>query len=327
MQDLIIIGGGPCGLAVAIEAAQAGLDYVVLEKGAITESIRRYPRNMTFYSTSDNIGIGGIPFPTVGPKASRSEALEYYRKVSEYFGLEKRLYTEVAAVRREQGHFEVETAEGQVMTCRKVVLATGYFDCPRMLNIPGEELPHVTHYYDEAHPYAHSKVLVIGGGNSAVDAALDLFRHGAEVALVHRRPEMKPSLKYWLYPDLMNRVKEGNIRLLLNSEVAEIQPGKVLLRDKQAEMEDWLDADFVLALIGYLPNETLLREAGVQLDPENLTPVYNPETFESNVPGLFLAGTITAGTRTEKVFIENGRLHAKPLIEKLKLDLRSVTSP
>ena len=320
VYDVLIIGGGPCGLAVAIEAGQAGFSALVLEKGAIAESIRRYPLHMTFFSTSDNISLAGIPFPTIGPKANRSEALEYYRKVVNYFGLEILLYTEVTQFQKEKDIFRVHSKKGEQFAGRNLVLATGYFDRPRQLDIPGFDLPHVESYYKEAHPYARSKVVIIGGGNSASEAALDLYRHGAEVTLVVREPKLKPSVKYWLLPDLLNRIKEGNIKLILNTEVKEIREGSITIESTvegaEPQMKE-LPADFVLSLIGYEPDVRMYKMGNIPYHPQTLVPSFDPETFETPTPGLFLAGTVTAGVRTERVFIENGRLHGGRIVKHL----------
>jgi thioredoxin reductase (NADPH) len=325
MYDVIIIGGGPCGLAAGIEASKAGLSHLILEKGSLTESIRRYPKMMRFFSTAENIEIGGIPFPIAGVKANRTEALQYYRKVTGYFNLNFKLFTEVKHVTRyeppsEEGKkvpdlFTVFTTDDRSYQAHKIILATGYFDKPRWLKIPGEDLPHVTHYYDEPFKYSFTNVVIIGASNSAVEAALELYRADAHVTVVHRADDFRKTVKYWLVPDVKNRVKEGKIHTKFSTCVTHIEPGKVVTTNLQTGEESELPADFVLILTGYIPDADLLRECGVALNPETQVPTYDKETFETNVPGLYVCGTVMAGIYTEKVFIENGRDHAKSIID------------
>lgn len=312
--DLIIIGGGPCGLAVAIAAKKAGLSAMVLEKGAIAESIRKYPLHMTFFSTSDNIAIGNLPFPTIGPKASRSEALAYYRKAVAHFDVPISTHTPVYGIQHNKV-FEVSCDLPGTPKAHHVVIATGYFDKPRQLSIPGFSLPHVSSYYSEAHPYAYQKVVILGGGNSASEAALDLYRNGAEVTMVVREPHLKPTVKYWLKPDLENRIKEGKIKLIVDSQAVEIDEERVFIQHNKTGKRSAVEARFVLSLIGYDPEVTLLDQLGVPYDPETLIPEFNPETFETPVPGCYVAGTTVAGIRTERVFIENGRLHGAQIVK------------
>ncbi|NJL12860.1 MAG: YpdA family putative bacillithiol disulfide reductase [Microscillaceae bacterium] len=314
VYDLIIVGAGPCGLACGIEAHQNQLRYLILEKGALAESIRRYPIYMTFFSTTDNIEIGGLPLSASDIKATRVEALQYYRKVSDYFGLSLCLYTSVVRIEKSPECFWVHTHRGQEFAARHLVLATGYFDCPRRLEIPGEDLAHVKAYYDEPFPYVRQEVVIVGGGNSAVGAALDLVRHGARVTMIVRGKDFKPTAKYWLLPDLRNRVKEGKIKAYFNSELTEISPGQVQVRQSNGRVFS-LPADFVLTLVGYTPNVSLLEEAGVYVHPSDLKPYYHPDTMESNVEGLYLAGTVVCGIHTEKVFIENGRYDGSKIIK------------
>lgn len=315
VYDVLIIGAGPCGLAVGIEAAKAGLSHLILEKGSITESIRRYPKRMRFFSTAENIEIGGIPFPISEVKANRSEALQYYRKVAGYYHLNFKLFTEVTQVLKEKETFEVQTAKGQTYYAHKVVIATGYFDFPRHLGIPGENLPHVSPYYDEPFLYSFSKVVIIGAANSAVEAALELYRHDVDVTIVHRGEDFRPTVKYWLVPDVKNRVREGKIKTRFNSLTTAIEPGRVQIENVETGESEWIDADFVLMLIGYVPDAALLQRCGIELTQPSMIPVYDPETFETNVPGLYLCGTVVAGIHTEKVFIENGREHAAAIID------------
>lgn len=315
LYDVLIIGGGPCGLAAGIEARQAGLSHLILEKGSITESIRRYPKMMRFFSTAENIEIGGIPFPITGVKANRNEALQYYRKVAGYYKLNIKLFTTVDRVEKEGETFVVHTTAGVSYRARRVILATGYFDKPRWLGIPGEDLPHVTHYYDEPFPYSFTNVVIIGASNSAVEAALELYRTDAHVTIVHRADDFRKTVKYWLIPDVKNRVKEGKIHTQFSSCVTKIEKGKVHVTHLPTGEESELPADFVLILTGYIPDGELLRRCGVELNEETEVPVYDRETFETNVPGLYVCGTVMAGIFTEKVFIENGRDHAKAIMD------------
>jgi len=315
VYDVLIIGAGPCGLAVGIEAAKAGLSHLILEKGSITESIRRYPKRMRFFSTAENIEIGGIPFPISEVKANRSEALQYYRKVAGYYHLNFRLFTEVTQVIKQGDLFEVQTVKDETYHARKVIIATGYFDFPRHLGIPGENLPHVTPYYDEPFLYSFSKVVIVGAANSAVEAALELYRHDVDVTIVHRGEDFRPTVKYWLVPDVKNRVREGKIKTRFNSLTTAIESKRVQIENVETRETEWIDADFVLMLIGYVPDGALLQRCGIELTQPSMVPVYDPETFETNVSGLYLCGTVVAGIHTEKVFIENGREHAAAIID------------
>ena len=312
--ELIVVGGGPNGLASAIEAQKNGLKVLVLEKGTIAESIRRYPNQMTFFSTADNIAIGNIPFTIEKPKATREEALNYYRKVVEFYDLPLRLFCEVKSVTRGNGQFLIRTNGPDTYLADYVILSTGYFDFPRKLNIPGENLPHVKHYYDEPYLYAHQKVAIIGAGNSAVEAALDLYRHGVKVTLIVRGESIKKTAKYWLLPDLENRIKEGNIKVYYQHRAIRIELKRVIMENIDKAIKSNLNTDFVLVLTGYLPDEQLMKDCGIKVDPETKEPFYNPDTFETNIPNLYVAGTLTAGIHTEKVFIENGRLHGRNIV-------------
>jgi thioredoxin reductase (NADPH) len=315
IHDILIIGGGPCGLACAIDALAGGLSCMVLEKGAIAESIRKYPRQMHFFSTPENISIGCLPFPTVGAKSSRNEALKYYRLAADHYAVPMRLYTEATSAARKGNVFEVETNRGETFRAHNLVLATGYFDFPRPLDIPGIDLPTVSRYYDEAHPYARSRVTIIGGGNSATEAALDMWRYGADVTILVREEGMKPTVKYWLTTDIHNRIKEDKIHLVSQAEATRITPEAVYYRDLTTGQENSIPTDFVLALIGYLPDTRFFERLGLPFDPDSLIPQYDPETFATSVPGLYLAGTVVAGVHTEKVFIENGRLHGAAIVK------------
>ncbi len=322
--EIIVVGGGPNGLACAIEALNKGLKVLVLEKGTIAESIRRYPKQMTFFSTADNIAIGNIPFTIDKPKATREEALNYYRKVVEFYKLPIRLFCTAEKIRNENGKFHIDTSTGDTYMARYLILSTGYFDFPRKLNIPGEELPHVKHYYDEPYPYVHQKVTIIGAGNSAVESALDLYRHGVDVTILVRGETMKKTAKYWLIPDLMNRIKEGKIKAIYQHHAIEINEKQVIAQSNEGDKKVEIESDFVFILTGYLPDIDLMKKCGIKINPESKEPLYNERTFETNVPNLYVAGTLTAGIRTEKVFIENGRLHGinivKDIMEKESKD-------
>lgn len=315
VYDVVIVGGGPCGLAAGIEASKSGLSHLILEKGSLTESIRRYPKMMRFFSTAENIEIGGLPFPISGVKANRNEALQYYRKVAAYFKLTFKLFQTVDRVEKHSEVFTITTTSGDTYQARKVILATGYFDKPRWLGIPGEELPHVSHYYDEPFRYSFTHVVIVGAANSAVEAALELYRHDVHVTVVHRGPDFKPTVKYWLIPDAKNRVKEGKIHTCFDTCLTRIEPGKVLVTNLKSGEQQELPADFVLILTGYTPDAELLRRCGVELNPETQVPTFDKTTFETNVPGLYVCGTVMAGIYTEKVFIENGREHAQAIID------------
>lgn len=315
LYDVIIIGGGPCGLAAGIEATKNGLSHLILEKGSVTESIRRYPKLMRFFSTAENIEIGGIPFPISGVKANRNEALQYYRKVAAYFKVNTKVFTEVDRVEKEGELFTVFTTTGDTYHAHRVILATGYFDKPRWLGIPGEDLPHVSHYYDEPFQYSFTNVVIVGAANSAVEASLELYRHDVDVTVVHRRDDFKPTVKYWLIPDVKNRVKEGKIKTRFDTCITRIEPGQVYIQHLQTGETDTLPADFVLILSGYTPDASLLQRCGIELAPESQIPAFDKRTFETNVPGLYVCGTVLAGIYTEKVFIENGRDHARAILE------------
>lgn len=312
---VIVIGGGPCGIATAAELAKKGIDSLIIEKGAVTESIRQYPKRMKFFSTAENIEIAGIPFSTGNVKPDRSEALQYYRKVAQYFKLKFQLNTTVSSVVKSGAFFEIETDRG-TFKASKVVLSTGYFNIPRPLDISGENGINVSRYYDEPYAYSFQKVVIIGAGNSGIEAALELYRHNADVTLVARGADVKATAKYWLVPDLKNRVKEGKIKLVTNARPTEIGNGYILVEKELNLLK--IPADFVFLLIGYLPDANLLTRCGLKPDPETLLLKHNPHTYESEVDGLYLCGTVLAGIHTEKVFIENGREHAVAIAEDIK---------
>lgn len=329
MYDVAIIGAGPVGLAAAIEAKRAGLEAVVLERGTLLETIYRWPRETIFFSEAKNLEIGGHPFPAAGPKPTRREALQYYRRVAEVEGLEVRTYTEVMGIAGQEGNFTVryQDREGEGrMSARFVLVATGYYGNPNRLGVPGENLPHVRYGIEETLPFWNRTVVVLGGSNSAVETALDLYRGGAKVTVVHREGEIRPSVKYWLKPDFENRVKEGSIRLLLNAEVREITPTevKIVQHSKDAKPAAFsLRADFVVVLIGYRAVDRLLREAGARFAGEDDAPVLS-KAFETSIPGLFVAGSAGFGNDTRTVFIENGREHAKITVREIAQRMQAV---
>lgn len=307
--DLAIVGAGPVGLAAGIEARRRGLAARLFDKGTITESIVRFPREVIFFSEARNVEIGGHPFVSTGPKPTRPEALKYYRRVAEVEGLDVRTYTTVTALAGEEGVFRLTLQDRlgneAVQEAAFALIATGYYDRPNRLEVPGEALPHVRHRYDEAAPYWGREVAVVGGSNSAVETALDLYRGGARVTLVHRGPDVRPSVKYWLRPDFENRVREGSIRTVYDAEIEEITP-RHLVVTRHGRREE-VATDFVVVAIGYWAADELLRQAGARFDSER--PVLS-ERFETSVAGLFVAGSAGFGTETRTVFIENGREHA-----------------
>jgi thioredoxin reductase (NADPH) len=320
VRDLLVVGAGPAGLAVAIAARQSGLDYEVLEKGCLVNSIFHFPRNMTFFTTPELLEIGGLPFVTPYEKPTQWEALRYYRRVADAFELRLTLGERVHGLERRDGGFgvAVRDASGHEAwrAARCVVVATGYYDTPNRLGVPGEDLPHVTHYYDEPHPCYRKDVLVVGGKNSAAIAALELLRAGARVTLVHRRSRPADSIKYWIRPDLEHRLREGAIAARFDTTVAEIRPRSALL--ETAGRREEVPAEAVYLMTGYHPDPALLTSAGVELDPASLKPRHDPETLETNVPGLFVAGALAAGRETSRIFIENGRFHGEAIVAAIR---------
>lgn len=319
VRDVIIIGAGPSGLATAIAAKHFGLDYLVLEKGSLVDAIARFPINMVFFTTPELLEIGGIPLTTPYEKPTRAEALRYYRKVVDTFQLQVSLFEEVTEVEAPQSPgepFAVHTRNARGVTrvreARNVVLAMGYYGAPVMLNIPGEDLPHVSHFYKEAHPYYRQRVVIVGGKNSAAEAALEIHRAGGHVTIVHRGAAFGDSIKYWVKPDIENRVKEGSIAARFEANVVEIRPADVVL-----DSGETLPAEGVLLLTGYRADPEFMRRAGVEINPETLEPKYSAETYETNVPGLFVAGGQVAGKKTGTVFIENGRFHGEVIAKTL----------
>lgn len=311
--DVIIVGGGPIGLALGIEAQRRNLEFIILEKGTLVNSIYHYPTNMTFFSTSEKIEIGSVPFVSHTVKPTRREALEYYRRVSKKFDLPVHTYEPVSGFEPADQGYLVTTNKGQYRA-RNVVIATGFYDHPNPLGVPGEDLPKVKHYYDDAHPYVGRKVLVVGAANSAIDVALETWRAGAEVTLVHRGPEISHRVKYWVRPDIENRIKEGSIKAYFDSALTEVRPHQVDLQTPEGIVS--LDNDFVLAMTGYQPDFDWLTRNGIHLtDDELKLPVRNEETFESNLPNVYLAGTVCGGMNTNKWFIENSIVHAEIVME------------
>ncbi|NUQ29522.1 MAG: YpdA family putative bacillithiol disulfide reductase [Acidobacteriaceae bacterium] len=318
--DVLVIGAGPTGMACAIEAQRAGLKAVLVDKGCLCNSLFNYPAHMTFFTTPELLEIGNIPFSSPNQKPTRSEALEYYRKVAENYRLDVRQYERVDKVTGSDGQFVVHTEDrfGRVLQhhAKKIVVATGYYDLPNYLGLPGEDLPKTMHYYNEPHPYFGLDVVVIGGKNSAAIAALDLWRHGARVTLVHRGPAMHNHVKYWILPDINNRIKNGEIKAYFSSVVKQINEDTVTLTTPEGETT--IANHFVFALTGYRPDFEFLEALGVRLDENNSRcPVCDPQSLESNVPGVYLAGVIIAGERTNEVFIENGRFHGAQIARDL----------
>lgn len=312
--DVLIVGAGPIGLACGIEAERHQLDYVILEKGTLVNSIYNYPVNMTFFSTSEKLEMGGIPFMSINKQPTRPEALEYYRRVSQHFDLKVNLYEEVQNIEKQaSGEFLVKSSKGDYLA-EKIVLSTGFYDLPNKMNIPGEELPKVTHYYKEPWPYIGQKVVVVGGGNSAVDVALETWRKGAEVTMVMINPTVDPNVKYWVRPDVENRIKEGSIKAYFDSTLKEIKEDAVIINTPEGEIE--LENDFVLAMTGYQPNYKLLDQLGVELTlDEKRRPCFDGNSQESNVSGLYLAGVVCGGLNTREYFIENTIVHAHAIFE------------
>lgn len=322
--DVLVVGAGPTGLACGIEAQRAGLTLRIVEKGCLVNSIFSYPPGMTFFTSRERLEIGDLPLPSLNVKPTRAEALEYYRCVAEHYKLPIRYQQRVVSIERANGLFTV-TAGGpwdsiETYRSRTVILATGYYDLPNKLGIPGEDLPHVSHYYADAHCFYGRKVSVIGAANSAAVAALDLFRHGADVTLIHRGAELSRHIKYWILPDLKNRIKEGSIRAYLESTVKQITRSHLCVAKMSGETFH-VEAEFVFALTGYHPDFDFIRAAGVEIDPATLRPVVNKDTLETNVPGLYLAGVIIAGRNTNEIFIENGRFHGKQIMAGIRREL------
>ena len=314
--DIIIVGGGPIGIACGLEAKKKGLNYVIIEKGPIVNSLFNYPINMQFFSTSERLEIDNIPFISKEAKPKKNEALEYYRRIVVSNDLNILLFEKVGNVEKNESGFTVFT-DKETYSASNVIIATGFYDLPNLLHIPGENLPKVSHYYSDPHFYASQKLAVIGASNSAVDAALECWRKGAEVTMVIREPEIGRRVKYWVRPDIINRIEEGSIKAYYNSEVKEIKEDEIIVETPEGVTT--LKNDFVLALTGYMPNLEFLMKLGIELsNDEKRLPNYNPETMETNINGLYLAGVICGGMETHKWFIENSRVHAPFIIEHIK---------
>ena len=320
MKDLIIIGAGPIGLSCGIEAKKNNLEYLIIDKGMLVNSIFHYPTNTTFFSTSDKLEIGDIPFISHNVKPTRTEALEYYRRVSNSWELNLSLYNEVLKIKNENDYFSITTQNGKFES-RNIVICTGFYDIPYLLNIPGENLDKVLHYYNESHPYYQMDIAIVGAGNSAVDVALDTYRKGAKsVTMVIRENEVGENIKYWVKPDIMNRINNKEIQAYFNSEITEIKKRNITVKTPEKSLE--LKNDFVLAMTGYQPNYNLLENLNVKiLDDEFKTPSYNEKTMKTNIEGVFLAGVICGGLKTNEWFIENSREHSKKILSTIIKDL------
>jgi len=315
MLDILIIGGGPIGLNCALEAQKNNLSYLVIEKGTIVNSLYRYPLYMKFFSTAEKLEIDGIPFISSAPKPGRQEALEYYQGIARQRDIKINLYEKVEKVCKENDFFEIETTKGKY-SAKNVVISTGFYDIPNLMNIPGENLPKVKHYYTEPYPYAQQKIVVVGSSNSSVDAALETYRKGAEVTMIIRNSGISDSVKYWVKPDIENRISEGSITAHFNSELIEIKEKTVIFKDEKGEIHE-INNDFVLAMTGYLPDFDFLRNSGIELQGECLNPFYHSENMETNIPGLYLAGVVCGGKDTHLWFIENSRIHAEMIIRNI----------
>jgi thioredoxin reductase (NADPH) len=326
--DVIVIGAGPTGMASGIEAQRAGFSVILIDKGCLVNSLFHYPANMTFFTTPELLEIGNIPFSSAHQKPTRQEALEYYRNVAQHYKLDVRQYQQVLTVTGYDSAFLITTRDrnGKLReyNARKIVVATGYYDRPNYMNIPGEELTKVMHYYREPHPYYDTDVLVVGAKNSAAIAALELWRRGARVTMVHRGPGIHHNVKYWIKPDIENRIKNGEVAAYFNTCLLEVKPETVRIRT--SEEEKVLKNDFVFALTGYHPDYEFLEALGIELTHPEMRPVCDPSTFESNVPGIYVAGVIVAGSRTSEIFIENGRFHGERIAADLKVKLPTLSA-
>lgn len=312
--DVLIVGAGPSGLSCAIEAKKASLSSVVLDKGTVVDAIRRFPTNVIWFSTPELLELGSVPLIIPGVRPTRVDSLNYYQKVSQHFGLSVRTFEAVEEIGKRSGVFEVRT-QRRVYAARNVVIATGYFDNPNKLGIPGETLGKVFHYYIEPYEFFGRDVVVVGGRNSAVEAALDLYRHGARVTLIHRSSKLSEGVKYWILPDIENRIKKGEIKALFDARVEEVREESVVVATREGIRE--LSNDVVFVLIGFHPDTTQLRKFGIEIDGNTLAPCHDPKTFETNIAGLYVAGSIVAGKNNNKVFVENGRLHGPIIISSI----------
>ena len=310
--DVLIIGAGPIGLNCALEAEKNGLRYVIIEKGTIVNSLYNYPLYMRFFSTADKLEIAEIPFITTSPKPGRQDALEYYQGIARQRELKINLYEQVLNISKNE-LLEIQSSKTKYLA-KNVIIATGFYDIPNLLNIPGENLPKVKHYYTEPYPYANQKVVVIGASNSAVDATLETYRKGADVTMIIKGSEISKSVKYWVKPDIENRISEGSIKAFFNAEMLEIKENSAIFKDEMGQIHK-IENDFVLAMTGYLPDFEFLKTSGIDLKGDNLRPIYNPETMETNVENLYLAGVVCGGKDTHLWFIENSRIHANMIVK------------
>ena len=311
--DVVIIGGGPIGIACGLEAKKQGLKYLIVEKGCLVNSLYNYPTNMTFFSTSEKLELDNIPFISNNPKPKKAEALEYYRRIATSNHLNINLFEEVLDVTSQKGLHQVNTSK-RLYNTKNVVVATGFYDIPNYLNIQGEELPKVSHYYNDPHYYATQKTVVVGASNSAVDAALEIYRKGGKVTMIIRSPQIGDRVKYWVKPDIENRIDEGSIEAIFNAEIKEIKRDEVVISTAEGSFS--VENDFVLLLTGYRPNFEFLTKLGIHLSQDGKKiPQYDPQTMETNVRGIYLAGVICGGTETHKWFIENSRVHAKMIMK------------
>ena len=313
--DVLIIGAGPIGLNCALEARKNNLSYLIIEKGTIVNSLYNYPLYMRFFSTAEKLEIDEIPFISTAPKPGRQEALEYYQGIARQKNVNINLYEKVEKISKNNDIFTVETSKANYFA-KNVIISTGFYDIPNLMNIPGENLPKVKHYYTEPYPYAKQKIVVVGSSNSAVDAALETYRKGAEVTMIIRHSEISNSVKYWVKPDIENRIAEGTITAHFNAEMIEIKENSIIFKDKNGKIQE-IENDFVLAMTGYLPDFNFLQQTGIDLQGDNLKPFYNEETMETNIKNLYLAGVVCGGKDTHLWFIENSRIHAEMIVKNI----------
>lgn len=313
--DILIIGGGPIGLNCALEAQKNNLTHLIIEKGTIVNSLYHYPLYMRFFSTAEKLEIGGIPFISPAPKPGRQEALEYYQGIARQKQVNINLYEKALKVSKTGDLFEIETSKA-IYKAKNVIISTGFYDIPNLMDIPGENLPKVKHYYTEPYPYAQQKMVIVGSSNSAVDAALETYRKGAEVTMIIRHSEISKNVKYWVKPDIENRIAEGSISAHFNSELVEITEHTVIFKDENGQLNE-IENDFVLALTGYLPDFDFLKKSGIDLQGDCLNPLHHQETMETNVPNLYLAGVVCGGKDTHQWFIENSRIHSEMIIKNI----------
>ena len=312
LYDVLIVGGGPIGLNCALEAQKHNLKYLIIEKGTVVNSLYNYPLYMRFFSTAEKLEIGNIPFISAAAKPGRQEALEYYQGITRNLGININLYERVLKISKSEAVFKIETSKS-VYSAKNVIIATGFYDIPKLMNVPGEKLDKVMHYYTEPYPYTKQKIAVVGASNSSVDAALETYRKGAEVTMIIKGDKISDSVKYWVKPDIENRIAEGSIKAYFGAEIIEIKEKSVIFRDSAGHFNE-LQNDFVLAMTGYLPDFEFLQNCGIQLEGDSLKPVYDPETMETNIENLYLAGVVCGGIDTHLWFIENSRIHAEMIV-------------